>query len=397
MRSGVWHQCGDRSQKLALEEAAEGVGVGVIISPRDLTTESARTYAEQYRVADLDVALDPQFHVVGSTVGKLSSWSFNDLRDSVTSLAKFEAKDVDALARILERENRAVRASMIIAPALVYEAGRSDLVDANRRLFEAAKRAGDAIGIPTIGTAIIGRSSADTDRSFSEALSAATAVPADGWYYAVEFGTERIPSSEGDVYRAAAGLLLLASGGKQVFQAFAGPLGLLGVAAGATAVGIGHSQNLWQFTRSRWAEAERGGGGGKAPARLFSRILWGTVVYPDELPFLPEDLRSEVVEESPFATPLAYTAPFPQLSRWDGGKHLVWVVGDEIQGVLSENSPGVRLSAAIARLEGAVKAHKQIRVTLKDESATYQAPWLRALRRLQSDRKDELAVLEMLA
>jgi hypothetical protein len=55
MRRGVWHQCGDRSQKLAAEQLQRGVGVGVVISPRDLAYNGAMDYAKQYH--DLGTAV----------------------------------------------------------------------------------------------------------------------------------------------------------------------------------------------------------------------------------------------------------------------------------------------------------------------------------------------------
>lgn len=62
MKRGVWHQFGDRSQKLALEQLEQGVGVGVVISPRDLAQNKAIEYAPQYRAAGGDVLYDPQFY-----------------------------------------------------------------------------------------------------------------------------------------------------------------------------------------------------------------------------------------------------------------------------------------------------------------------------------------------
>ena len=36
MRRGAWHQFGDRSQRLVLEQLQGGVGVGAIIAPATL-------------------------------------------------------------------------------------------------------------------------------------------------------------------------------------------------------------------------------------------------------------------------------------------------------------------------------------------------------------------------
>ena len=41
MNRGAWHQCGDRSQRLVIEQLEAGRGVGVILSPRDLTRDRA--------------------------------------------------------------------------------------------------------------------------------------------------------------------------------------------------------------------------------------------------------------------------------------------------------------------------------------------------------------------
>ena len=45
MRRGTWHQCGDRSQKMVIEQLKKGVGVGVIISPRDVPQHKAIGYS----------------------------------------------------------------------------------------------------------------------------------------------------------------------------------------------------------------------------------------------------------------------------------------------------------------------------------------------------------------
>ena len=49
MRRGPWHQFGDKSQKLVEEQLEHNVGVGVIISPRDLALHKAIEYAQKYQ------------------------------------------------------------------------------------------------------------------------------------------------------------------------------------------------------------------------------------------------------------------------------------------------------------------------------------------------------------
>ena len=74
MRRGVWHQFGDRSQKLALDHLQNGVGAGVVISPRDLSLDSAVRYAEEYHALGAHVLIDQQFYLPDTSVGRLDSY-----------------------------------------------------------------------------------------------------------------------------------------------------------------------------------------------------------------------------------------------------------------------------------------------------------------------------------
>ena len=397
MKPAVWHQCGDKSQKLVLEEIDHGLGTGVVISPRDLSPQNAESYAAKYHDRKVDVAVDPQFHDVRHNVGAINQWEFNNVREVVGSSRKVTPSQLDLLSKALHATNASVRATYVIAPGLVYDPGRPENLDVNRALFLAARRVGDKLGVPTLGTAVIGNAALASDTSFFSALSDATSVPADGWYYSVEFGKARIPNNENEVYRAGRGLLSLSAAGLPVVHAFAGPTGLIGVGTGATVVAVGHTQNLWKFTRDRWAPRAKGGGGGKAASRLFSRKLWGTLVYPDEIPLLPKTIAASLVEESPFAKPLRSETPFPKLSRWDAGKHLVYVVGSELDRILAVPKIRDRCNESMRVLTEASALHSEFRtggLTLKDETGGYQQPWLAALRRIVADGKDDLAVLE---
>ena len=59
MRRGAWHQCGDRSQKLVEEQLQQNAGVGVIISPRDLSRKNAITYAARYQALGAELLARP--------------------------------------------------------------------------------------------------------------------------------------------------------------------------------------------------------------------------------------------------------------------------------------------------------------------------------------------------
>jgi hypothetical protein len=144
MRRGPWHQCGDRSQKLALEQLTQGAGVGVVLSPRDLSRERAVELAPQYRDANADVMIDPQFYLPDSMVGRIDSYpELVPFRQSVSQLHKISDPQIAALGAGILQIAADLMVSAIIAPGVVYEAGRPDIVELNAKLFWAAKNAGD--------------------------------------------------------------------------------------------------------------------------------------------------------------------------------------------------------------------------------------------------------------
>ena len=391
MRRGAWHQFGDRSQRLALEQLEQGSGVGVIISPRDLSHSNAQSYAAQYHDLGAEVLIDQQFHVPHFSNKNLASYPTNQCRATASQLHQLTDQELADLARGMEQINAGLATDAVIAPAVVYEAGRPDIGTLNARLFASSKSVGDALGIPTLATVVLGSSVTSADRTVRSILSQATALDADGWYYAFEFGPERIPSSRERVLRCCMAGLTLVCTGEPLLHAYAGPMGLLSFGFGATAAAVGHSQNLWHFNRGRWGPTEQQGGGGDAPARFFSPPLWGTIVHPDETAQLPQSLRNQVLTNSPFRTPW---------NRWQANKHLVYTICCTIATVASQLDPRECAQTAVSVLSGAVNLHAQIAslgVSLRDQTNTYQANWINALGDLLSNHASDFDYLELLA
>lgn len=402
MRRGAWHQCGDRSQKLAQEVLAAGAGVGVIVSPRDLSYEKATSYFAEYRALGAEVLVDPQYYVPDFESRFADGWPTDKWRATVASLSGLSAQDLDDFSTALESVNRAAGACAVIAPAAVYEAGRNDIMDLNRLLFGVAKRAGDAIGIPTLATVVVGATATGSATETASILTHTTSLAADGWYYAFEFNDGRIPSTKALIRTSCAGLLTLATTGRPVIHAYAGPLGLLSFAFGATGAGVGHSQNLWQFTRTRWIEQPKtGGGGGDAPPRFFSGSLWGTIISPDELVMVPGPLLTKIMTHSPFSTPLQ-TGPIATANwpKWDANKHLVHVIAKALDGIAASKDLDMCAKAATRILDDSIALHGQLtsaRVALKDESqCRHQPEWKGALTDTLAARKDDFEYLKLL-
>lgn len=397
MRRGAWHQCGDRSQKLVEEQLQLGAGVGVIISPRDLSRANAISYAAQYRALGAEVLIDHQFYVPGFTNNLLDSYPISQFRQGVSSLNRISDHDLSSFSNQLRIDNEDLKTDALIAPAIVYQAGRPDIVQLNARLFAAAKVVAGELKIPIYATIVLGRSVTASDQTLEAVLSQATASNCDGWYFAFEFEDERLPSVRDTVRRCCLAGLTLACTGKPVMHAYAGPMGLLSFGFGATGIGIGHSQNLWKFTLDRWMPAPSQGGGGDAPARFFSGSLWGTIIYPDETRQLSATLRGQVLTPSPFSGQVLSNLPW---SRWDAGKHLVYVLAERFSAMAAEKDLRTNIGVAISILEQAILLHADIRklpLSLADKTDAYQASWKGALEDLLKNNQSDFDFYDLMS
>lgn len=397
MRRGAWHQCGDRSQKLVEEQLQQGVGAGVILSPRDLTRARALEYAAQYLELGAEVLLDHQFYVPDFTNQRLNSYPLSAYRNAISTLNGLADADFTEIGNQLRIDHQELNASAVIAPAVVYEAGRPDIVELNSRLFTIARTVADDLNLPVYATVVLGRSVAASDQTIATALGYATALNADGWYFAFEFPDERIPSSRDNVRKCCVAELTLACTGKPVLHAYAGPMGLLSFGCGATGVALGHSQNLWKFTRERWQPPATQGGGGDAPARFFSSSLWGTIIYPDETSQLTTALRNQVMTMSPFSNPVGSNLPW---SRWDAGKHLVYLLASTFSEMAQETNPRQNMQVAQQRLQAAVTLHQTIQqsgVFLADSTYAYQENWRLAITDVLNANQQDYDYLDLIS
>lgn len=397
MNKGPWHQCGDRSQRLVREQLEHGAGVGVIISPRDLTIDRAVEYSAEYRQLGAEVLFDPQYHYPSFRNSRLDSYSVSAHRESLSSLAQITDGELAGLASGLAEDNKRIGSDGIIAPAVVYEAARPDILDLNERLFFAGRAAADDLDLPLYASIMLGRSATANRGPLNDVLSRATALPADGWYFGFQFDGERIPSSTDDVVRCGEAILALACTGLPVLHAYAGPLGIVSFAMGALGAGIGHFQNLWQFGPQRWQRTAGPGGGGDAPPRFFSTSLWGTIIYPDELTQLSQPLMRKVVTPSPFSGPVGQPGALPW-GRWDASKHLVYSICETLSRISSNANARKCAQASTGFLSTATGLLGQISgevVQLRDDSGSYQGHWNTAINTVLNDNSDDYEYLEL--
>lgn len=395
MKPGVWHQFGHQSQTLAADVIERGVGGGVVLSPRDLSLSAASAWASRYRSAGVDVIVDTQFHVPTYTNKTLATYGCDSFRESVASLGRMNAVKRRALSKRLETINRTLHATAVLAPAAIHEAGQGSVLRLNTQLFDAARGAGQALGLPVYATVVFGNSVLAAPEPLSRALAAATALHCQGFYFACEFQERRVPMTQTRVRVFLESLVTMALTAQPVMHAYAGPMAILSLAAGAHASAIGHWHNLWQFDRGRFAPPAdaRGGPATPPPQRFFSRSLWGTIVYPDETVQLPQRLRTRVMTHSPFSDPAASGAEW---RRGDAHRHLVHSIGGGASAMLRNRSVSARLEHAVEMLRSAEDLHEAVgeHLTLRDRSASYQQPWRHALEELVRRRGDDIAELD---
>lgn len=400
MRRGLWHQFGDKSQRFAIEQIQNGAGVGVIISPRDLALGHAINYAQRYHGLGAHVLIDQQFYVPDFKSLNIETYPTGRYRTTSSQLDRIVESDSTSLIKDLSTINQMLSTDGLIAPALIYEAGRPDIMRLNEKLFVAAKNAGDALGIPTYATVIIGNSAVASNQLTKEILSHATSLNSDGFYYGFEFSSERIPSSRDIVLRCCSAGLTLACTGLPVLHAFAGPMALLSLGFGATGSAIGHFKNLWRFTRSRWGPTPDQGGGGDAPPRFFSSNLWGTIVYPDEVVQLTPNLRNQVLTNSPFSPSISPNQPLASWANWAARKHMVYTICSVVSAIAANSDPRSNANAAITILQGAVALHQNIATTglsLRDNTNVYQGNWQLAMNNLLTSHSRDFDYLALLS
>ncbi len=394
MRTGAWHQLGWNHHLHTIGGLlAAKPGGGVILSPRDATLDTAATCSTACRANGASVLLDPQWYEPSFTNSKLDSYPTGGVRASVGTLGG--GLDVATLIDGIVAENEQVCSSAVISPAVVYEAGRDDIVNLNDELHDCGLVAAERLSVPCFRSIFLGNSICSSEGLIDEVLSSIDPRGANGWYFGFEFDEPRLPVGPRSVYRCLRALITLRLTGIPVLHAYAGPLGPLSIAAGASAAAAGFDQKQWQFCPARWAETASQGGGGNAPPRFFSSALWGTIVHPDETVQLSSMTRAQVLTPSPFAS-------MPLQSNWSktqSKQHLVYVVADLVDLVASETSFAAKGTRVRDALRGAIEQHRMIAtagLTLKDNAAVYQPSWLAAFEDFQSLHEDDLYLAELL-
>jgi len=258
---------------------------------------------------------------------------------------------------------------------------------------------GDELGIPTYATVCLSHSVLVSDRSTSDILTNVTALNCDGYYLSIQTDS-RIVNKREELLLLAKIILTLASTGRNVFHAFAGPLSLFTICFGAKSVGLGQCRNLWNFSRIRFdINAPKNEGRNGGAVRLFSKNLWGTFVYPEELTSIQTSLASQLLTRSPFTLNLNIEGTIP-IRKAVAQNHLLYVIGTTIENLISTcPSYKDRTNEVISMLRNAEELIFNIRrqKTFKDETFSYQQQWRNVLETSLDLYADQFAFLELLS
>jgi hypothetical protein len=87
-------------------------------------------------------------------------------------------------------------------------------------------------------------------------------------------------------------------------------------------------------------------------------------------------------------------------SRWDSGKHLVYLLAQQFSTMAAEKDPRKNAKAAIALLDKALSLHaaiQQSNVFLGDNTNAYQANWKAALEDLLRDNQGDFDFFELMS
>ncbi len=400
MRSGLWHQLGDRGQKIALEQLQSGNGVGVILSPRDLSKPKAVEYSSKYREAGSEVIFDPQLYVPHSRVGKQATYEeLIDFRVSASRLAEHSPSEFKTLSKVLRKIGRQFSCTAIMAPAIAMQAGQPEDLRVNLSMLDSARDAADRLDIPVFATIPIGESLVLSETELSDVLSVFTSKSVDGWILMMDLGSDGLCRNPRHLAALCRSVLRLAQTGTNVMHGCAGPHCLLSLACGARGVGIAHSKNMWRLPLSRFEVAE-GGGGGAAPIRVFSTALWSTFVFPDEFVRLPKKLRRRVFEPSDWLkiNPGADEYIPAKYSQWDANKHLIHALGETVSELLELGTARRVLPRVKEIVHEAASLHDIVGQFYdpKDAAAEHHHAWLAVLNSVWMQQRADFDYLAML-
>lgn len=279
----------------------EGNVAGVILSGGDEDIESLATTTHMCRRRGIDVLVDPQSYVYSTYpqgVGRkheANGIQFANLHWSQgTHQTDRQIEAVGALNRSINPEG------YWIAPTVLQSSFTDIWTPVAMQL---ARTASNSWGPDkTIATLAVSDAALENWSEIDEWLDVATTLEVKGFYILVARSNSTYPPTAWSPRSLSNLLRLIRSlsvfNGYQVTWGYSDSEGLLGLAAGASAISAGWSYTLRQFNPSKWQPSDSKGGRPPNPRINMSRLWSPLQVSPEALALFDSHLRETAFSDS---------------------------------------------------------------------------------------------------
>lgn len=295
--------------------AATGSVRGLLLSPADEDVSVLRRTADDARNAGLRVYIDPQTYIYSTSPRGLGrnhdahGIQFDDLHWS-----QDPRELADQVAKIGLMHEQISPGAVKIAPT-VLQTSFEDVWTSTA--FQLARSAAASWGRDkTIATLAIEESALSTWQQVDAWLDVATTLDVRGFYILVVRQDTKYPTGAWPVDRLANLMRLVYTlselNGYEVCWGYSDSDGLMGLAAGASALATGWSYSLRQFRPSKWQPSESKFARQATP-RFYARSLWTPLLAEAEAANILESSLGESVftvaeREAAVAAPLGQTS-----------------------------------------------------------------------------------------
>ncbi|WP_425839869.1 hypothetical protein [Microbacterium sp. PA5] len=342
-----------KGQKIPAVHGDGNLG-GVVLSPGDEDPANLGDTARYCRQADLEVLVDPQTYLYSTQpAGRGRNHQAHELAFDGLSWAQ-DAQSVAAHIDRIGRLNDAVNSDGLwIAPGPLQDSF-ADLWTPLSVQF--ARTASQSWGQNrTIATLAVDEAGLSDWLAIERWLDVATALPVRGFYVLVSRPSTAYPNTPWAPAKLANLLRLIHALSElndfDVTWGYSDFEGLLGLAAGATAMATGWSYTLRQFSSSKWMSPASGG---RAPAvRTNLARLWSLPRAETETaPLFASSLRDAIFTADEIAR--YSTTPFDSLGRVDAQIDHMNALAARASWLSSQTDPSSRVGTVAGSLESAV-------------------------------------------
>lgn len=295
----VYHQIGYQSSNLAFEENLAGYK-GAILSPLNHNERDTIDFINRIRnkKEEFEIVFDPQLYYPRSNRGQLHNWEYfpNDVDTADITNSQWWSVLVKAIYSTANR----IHADIVCAPANHPRVFNDDYYAfVNQMTMELKSLAVDG-SMRVLKTAFVSLPDLAVHERVMQIASILSRDTADGIYlvFYKEINPRREFSDPEELKGAMLLIHLLEMNNVPVTVGYSSSDIVLWKEAGAQSCATGKFFNLRKFSRSRWADAEEGGGG--ILPYIFEENLMANLRESDIPRIQQIDLLSSATIENPF-------------------------------------------------------------------------------------------------